>query len=80
MPPTTGPPDPAAVAIAQAAHRAVRHSAIILFGSRAAGTHRPDSDVDIMLVYPKSRNCSDLVGRIGRKLPKEQRWTVLRLC
>ena len=54
MQPTTGPPDPAAVAIAQAAHRAVRHSAIILFGSRAAGTHRPDSDVDIMLVYPKS--------------------------
>ena len=25
-------------------------------------------------------DCSDLVGRIGRKSPKGQRWTVLRLC
>ena len=28
----------------------------------------------------KRGNCSDLVGRIGRKLLKEQRWGVLRLC
>ena len=54
MPLTTGPPDPAAVAIAEAVYRAVRHSAIILFGSRADGTHRPDSDVDLMLVYSES--------------------------
>ena len=48
------PPDPAALAIARAAHGSVHYSAVILFGSRAAGTHRPDSDVDLMLVSPKS--------------------------
>ena len=49
-----GQPDPAALAIAQAAQDAVKHSTIILFGSRAAGSHRPDSDVDLLLVYPKA--------------------------
>lgn len=47
-------PDPVALAIARAAQDAVPHSAIILFGSRAAGTHRPNSDVDLMLVYKDS--------------------------
>ena len=54
MQPRAGTPDPTALAIAQAAQEAVHHSTIILFGSRAAGTHRTDSDVDLMLVYPKA--------------------------
>ena len=54
MQPSNGTPDPVALAVAKAAQDAVHHSTIILFGSRAAGTHRPDSDVDLMLVYPKA--------------------------
>ena len=54
MQPSDGTPDPAALAVAKAAQNAVHHSAIILFGSRAAGIHRADSDVDLMLVYSKS--------------------------
>ena len=54
MQPSDGTPDPAALAVAKAAQNAVHHSAIILLGSRAAGIHRADSDVDLMLVYYKS--------------------------
>ena len=54
MKPSNGTPDPVALAVAQAAQNAVHHSTIILFGSRAASTHRPDSDVDLMLVYRQS--------------------------
>ena len=54
MQPSADTPDRAALAVANAAQSAVHHSAIILFGSRAAGTHRPDSDVDLMLVYSES--------------------------
>ena len=54
MQPSDGTPDPAALAVAKAAQSAVHHSAIILFGSRAAGTHWADSDVALMLVCSKS--------------------------
>ena len=54
MQPTVGTADPTAFAVASAVQNAVHHSAIILFGSRAAGTHRPDSDVDLMLIYSQS--------------------------
>ena len=54
MQPSDGTPDPAALAVAKAAQSAVHHSAIILFGSRAAGTHWAYSDVALMLVCSKS--------------------------
>ena len=54
MLPSLGTPDPTALAVAKAAQDAVQHSAIILFGSRATGTHRPDSDVDLLLVFQES--------------------------
>ena len=54
MQPSDGTRDPAALAVAKAAQSAVHHSAIILFGSRAAGTHWADSDVALMLVCSKS--------------------------
>ena len=44
-------PDPKALAIARAAQDAVHNSTIILFGSRATGTHHENSDVDILLVF-----------------------------
>ena len=49
-------PAPVALAVARAEQDAVPHSTIILFGSRAAGTCRPNSDVDLMLVYKDFSN------------------------
>ena len=45
-----GEPDPHALGIAAAAQKAVEPDPVILFGSRAVGTHRADSDVDILVV------------------------------
>ena len=45
-------PDPLALAIAQEMRRRLEPAEIILQGSRAAGDHRPDSDVDLMAVVP----------------------------
>lgn len=41
---------------------------IILFGSRATGTERPDSDVDILVIDAESAP-SELYGRLSRSLP-----------
>lgn len=53
--------DPTAINIAKAIQDEVRNSTVILFGSRAAGTHREESDVDILLVYNK-----DYIAEISR--------------
>ena len=60
-------PDPHAVGIAHAIQQAMPTTphddqTIALFGSRAAGKHRPDSDVDIMVISnrfltPANANC-----------------------
>lgn len=42
--------DPYALAIARAAQNAVAPATVILFGSRATSRHRPDSDVDLMVL------------------------------
>ncbi len=42
---------------------------IILFGSYAYGTPNEDSDVDVMVVMPKSRYRRDLGWRIPVKVP-----------
>ena len=42
--------DPRAVAVARAVYEAVRPESVILFGSRARGDYREDSDVDLMLI------------------------------
>lgn len=43
-------PDPIALAAAQAAQQAVSPDTVILFGSRARGDHRPNSDLDLLIV------------------------------
>ncbi len=43
-------PDPEALAIAREMQERLQPAEIILLGSRAAGDHRPDSDVDLMAV------------------------------
>ena len=45
-------PDPEGMAIAREIQEKVRPAEIILGGSRAAGDHRPDSDVDLTAVAP----------------------------
>ncbi len=42
--------DPKAKAVAEAVYDAARPVAVILFGSRARGDHREDSDVDLLVV------------------------------
>ena len=48
-------PDPTAINIAKAIQEEVKSSTVILFGSRANGTHGEASDVDILLVCDKDR-------------------------
>ena len=43
-------PDPRACAVARAVAEAVRPDRVILFGSRARGDFRPDSDIDLLIV------------------------------
>ena len=42
--------DPAALALAQKVQEALRPDVIILFGSRAVGDYRPDSDLDLLVI------------------------------
>ena len=42
--------DPLGLAIAQAAQDAAPDAVVILFGSRARGDHRPNSDVDLLVI------------------------------
>ena len=50
--------DPKAVEVARAVYDAIPLDSVILFGSRARGDHRPDSDIDLMLIH---------TGRISRE-------------
>ena len=43
-------PDPEALGLARLVQEAVSPDTVILFGSRARGDHRPDSDMDLMLI------------------------------
>ena len=47
----TNAPDKIGLAAARAAQQAAGDSTVILFGSRARGDHKPESDVDLLLVY-----------------------------
>ena len=42
--------DQRAIAVARAIHRMAESEQTILFGSRARGDHRPDSDVDVLII------------------------------
>ena len=51
-------PDPHAVALARDVHVAVQPDVVILYGSRERGDHRPDSDIDLLVILtgsPESR-------------------------
>ena len=42
---------------------------VVLFGSRAAGTARPDSDVDLLVVMPDGTPRRRAMVEIGARLP-----------
>lgn len=46
----SGNADPRAVAVARAVYEAVGPESVILFGSRARGDYREDSDIDLMVI------------------------------
>ena len=66
--------DPKAVAVARAVYDAVRPESVILFGSRARGDYRPDSDIDLLIIsddhgsrakrMKAQRTASDAVRRL----------------
>lgn len=49
--PKTLKPCPTALAAAQAAQEAVVPDTVILFGSRARGDYRPNSDIDLLVIH-----------------------------
>ena len=51
---TKSQPDAKAVAVAREVYDAARPLRLILFGSRARGDHRPDSDIDLLLITRQS--------------------------
>ena len=52
-PKTAGKPCSIALSAAQAAQTAVTPDQVILFGSRARGDYRPDSDIDLLVITPR---------------------------
>ena len=52
------PADPHAIAIAKAVQEAVQPDTVILFGSRAVGDYRPDSDLDLLIVTDQKHRIS----------------------
>ena len=60
--------DRTALALAKAVQSAVTPDTVILFGSRARGDHRPDSDVDLMIISkPGTMAATGLAERIARE-------------
>lgn len=64
--PTGDPHVDRAVAQVVAVARPLR---VIAFGSRIAGTPRPDSDVDLLVVLPDGTPCRQAMAEIGARLP-----------
>ena len=54
----SGEPDPHALGIAAAVQEAVAPDTVILFGSRAVGAYREDSDLDILVVTESEHHAS----------------------
>ena len=66
--PPEGRPDPVGLAIAREMRDLLCPVQVILLGSRAAGDHRPDSDVDLMAVCHDENIARETDGTIKRLL------------
>ena len=58
---TIGNADRRAVAVARAVYEAVRPESVILFGSRARGDYREDSDIDLMVICDGDMSNEDFI-------------------
>ena len=67
-------PDGRAVAVAQAIYGAARPRRLILFGSRARGDHREDSDIDILIVTdePPAESHKEKVSAAAERCAADQ--------
>ena len=61
-------PDPEGLSIAQATENAVAPATVILYGSRAAGDHRPNSDVDLIIIAHDHRSAGTAAAEANRWL------------
>ena len=61
-------PDRTALELAKAVQTAVAPDTVILFGSRARGDHRPDSDVDLLIISkPGTMAAAGMAERVVRE-------------
>ncbi|MDE2787402.1 MAG: nucleotidyltransferase domain-containing protein [Chloroflexota bacterium] len=67
-------PDIRAVSIAQQIHKVADAEQTFLFGSRARGDHRPDSDIDVVVVKeePQTESWLEDLQRHARDIQKTQ--------
>lgn len=63
--------DPAVERVVKVIAEAVHPQKIILFGSRARGTARPDSDLDLVLIYAGERSKRQVKLDIHRLMQAE---------
>ena len=63
--------DPLALNVAAAIQRQLPHATVILYGSRARGDHRPDSDVDLLIVAHGGPQASQHAGDAASNYMKE---------
>lgn len=65
----TPPVDPLVQAVVDQIVAEARPLRVVLFGSRAAGTARPDSDIDLLVVLPDGTPRRQAMVEIGAQLP-----------
>ena len=68
----SGNPDELGMAIAQAVQDEMPESIVILFGSRARGDHRADSDTDLLIIIPDNANRVDWQTQARWKAARER--------
>ncbi len=61
--------------IVQTLRRALAPTRVILFGSRASGTHGPDSDVDLLIEVETDLAPAERVRGVSRLFP-HRRWSL----
>lgn len=62
--------DPLVHRVVQRIVQAVHPERVILFGSRARGTNRPDSDVDLLVLYSGPKSKREVSLEIHRLFPR----------
>ena len=67
--------DPLAFAVAEVVQRSVAPARVILFGSRARGDHRPDSDIDLLVI---STNGNTAGPELGARFAAREYLTALK--